>query len=315
MAKRAYVLAQRNDVAGMNIQVLDLKPNSSQKNSVYDGDGQTFYMNALDTSGTTHMIDNAFESGSRQTTMAVFYEATADDTTGGGNDVLATQHASLGLAAYLRERVHPGGVALATAGRMTLAHANDQVAGVMALVKSGGDLTVAGINAVLSNVALGGVASTDLGGAAALSKSFGTVEDILRILSGEIYRSSMYCIICDAADQFQSLTERGVLVVAQVSTTTGKTFVSQGSFLSNLENGYENTPMLAVTGDMSASIGGGYLYKMEAGMTFKNPAFAYSAADVTPFKPRAYDVGGVAIPATGLMGTIRVYDHEGTNML
>lgn len=315
MAHRAYVLAQRNDVVGMNIQVLDLKPNSSQKSGSYDGDGQTFYLNSIDTAGTTNMIGNGYESGSRQTTMAAFYEAVADDTTGGGNDVLANQNACLGLAAYLRERVQPGGVALATAGRMTLAHANTQAGAILALVRTGGDLTLAGINAVLSNVALGGVAATDLDGAAALSRSFGSVEDILRIISGEIYRSPMNCIICNVANQFLDLAARDVLVLAQVSATTGKTFVSQGGFLTNLEHGYEKIPTLAITGDMFASMGGGYLFKMEAGMTFKNPNFAYAAADVTPFKPRALDLSGVAIPATGTLSTVRVYDDEGTNLL
>jgi len=315
MAHRAYVLAQRNDVVGMNIQVLDLKPNSSQKSGSYDGDGQTFYLNSIDTAGTTNMIDNGYESGSRQTTMITYYEAVADDTTGGGNDVLANQNACLGLPAYLRERVHPGGIALATAGRMTLAHANAQASAILALVVAGSDLTLAGINTVLSNVALGGVAQTDLDGASGFSKSFGTVEEILRIISGEIYRSPMNCIICNVANQFRSLAERDVLVLAQDSTTTGKTFVSQGAFLTNLEHGYERIPTLAVTGDMMASIGAGYLFKMEDGMTFKNPNFAYAAADVTPFKPRAYDLSGVAIPATGTLSTIRVYDEEGTNLL
>lgn len=315
MAYRAYVLAQRNDVVGMNIQVLDLKPNSSQKSSSYDGDGQTFYLNSIDTAGTTHMIDNGYVSGSRQTTMIAYYEAVADDTTGLGNDVLANQNACLGLPAYLRERVHPGGIALATAGRMTLAHANAQASAILALVRTGGDLTLAGINAVLSNVAVGGVAQTDLNGAAGNSKSFGSVADILRIISGEIYRSPMNCIICNVANQFRSLAERDVLVAAQDSVTTGKTFVSQGQFLTSTEHGFEKIPVLALTGDMYASIGAGYLFKMEDGMTFKNPNFAYTAADVTPFKPRATDLNGTAIPATGTLSTIRVYQEDGTNLL
>jgi len=315
MAHKAYVLAQRFDVGGMNIQVLDLKPNSSQKSSSYDGDGQTFYLNCMDLPGSTHMIANGYESGSRQTELAAFYEAVADDTTGGGNDVLANQNACLGLASYLRERVQPGGVALATAGRMTVAHANDQALGIFTLVRAGTALTVAGINVVLSSVPDGGIAATDLDGAAAFSRSFGSVDDILRILSGEIYRSPMNCIICNVANQFLTLADRDILVAAQVSVTTGQTFVSQGGFLTNLENGYEKIPTLAITGDMYASIGGGYLFKMEAGMTFKNPNFAYAAADVTPYKPLARSMNGTPIPATGTLGTVRVYNYEGTNLL
>ena len=261
------------------------------------------------------MSDNGYESGSRQTIMSVFYDAVADDTTGGGNDVLANQNACLGLAAYLRERVQPGGVASAVAGRMTWAHANTQAGAILALVVSGGDLTLAGINAVLSSVPDGGIAATDLDGAAILSLSFGSVDDILRIIAGEIYRSPMDCIICTQANVFLNLASRDALVLAQLPAVTGQTFVSQGAFLSNLENGYERIPTLAVTGDMYASMGGGYLFKMEAGQTFKNPNFAYAAADVTEFKPRAYDLSGVVIPVTGTLGTVRVYDEEGTNLL
>jgi len=315
MAHRAFVLAQRLDVAGMNIQVLDLKPNSSQKSSSYDGDGQTFYMNCTDMPGTTHMIDNGYESGSRLTVLTAFYEAVADDTTGGGDDVLANQNACLGLGAYLRERVQPGGGASAVAGRMAITNVENQVGGIINLVAAGGDLTLAGINAVLSSVPNGGIAATDLDGAAPLSQSFGSVEDILRILAGEVYRSPMDCIICTQANVFLDLADREVLVAAQLPAVTGQTFVSQGAFLSNLENGYERIPTLAITGDMFASMGGGYLFKMEVGMTFKNPNFAYTGAEVTEFKPRAITNAGAAVPETGTSPVVRVYDDEGTNLL
>jgi len=316
MANRVFILPIRDDLSEMNLQVLDLIPNSSQKNSSYDGDGQTFYLKSIDQIGTTHMINNAYSSGSRQTTMIAFYEATVDDTTGGGNDVLATQNASLGLAAYLRERVQPGGIVLATAGRMTLAHANDQAAAIKASMANGGALTLAGINTILSNAAVGGVANTDLDGAAGASKSFGSVLEILRILNGEIYLSPMYTIIANAANQFRSLAERNVLVAAQDSTTTGQTFVSQGRFLASTENGYVRIPIIASTGALMASIGGGMLYEYsQFAVAFNNPNFAYAAADVTPYKPRAYTSSAIEIPATGIWPLVRVYDDTGVRLM
>ena len=307
---QVYIIPQRNDVAGMSLFLRDLWPRSSQRNLIYDPDGQTHYLNAsLDFPGTTTTLAGAYVSGSTNT--APITDAVADDTTGGGNDVLATQTTELGLAAYLRDRVQPGGVALATAGRMAIADAVTLAAAIRARALAGQVLNVAALNVVLSTVALGGTAATDLDGTAALSRSFGTVEEVLRVLQGEVYQATRFTIICNVANQFQTEAQRDVLVAAQISATTGQTFVSTGAFLTTGTAGFRNLPVYWRTSAMNASLGTGYLAELQTAQTFLNPNFAYAAVDVTAVRPRAYDLGGTVLPATGVFRVVRAYDYLG----
>jgi len=312
-----FAISRRLDFRGRNIQVTDLWPNNSQKNNNLQGDGQNFYLNNMDDFGATGVLDDAYSSGSRNTAITTAAnDAVADDTTGGGNNVLATQGAVFGLAAYLRERVHPGGVLSAVAGRMTPANALLLARELARQVDVGGSLLLASINVILSNAGVGGTAGTDLDGTAALSKSFGTVEEVLRILSGEVYRSPRFVIICNVANQFRSLAERAVLVAAQiVAANGGITFVSQGGFLTNTENGYVGLPQLALTGEFQLSSGSGQLFSYADSMTFENPSYAYAAADVTADRTRARTLANANIPATGVYAGIRVYHGSGLLIL
>jgi hypothetical protein len=301
----------------MNLQVLDLKPNTSLKNSVLDGNGQTFYIDSMDWFGATTDQNDSFKSGSRNTDFATAsnYDCTAQDTTGGGNDCFATARASFGLAAYLREMVQPGGIILATAGRMTPANAILQARALAALVESGGNLTAAGINTVLCNVGVGGTANTDLTGAAGFSRSHGTVDDILRIMSGETWVCPRYVIVANAANQFLTAASRATLVTAQKPWVTGKTFVASGHWATTTEPGHKEIPMLAYGGAVNASYHAGYLFKLAANVTFLNPNKAYTAGDVSQERPRAVRMSGAAIAATGTAPVVRVYDYDGTCLL
>lgn len=305
---QVFIIPRRNDVGGMSLYVRDLFPNSSQRNLIYDVGGQTHYLRySLDVPGTTNLAAGAFASGSLNTSP--IGDASADDTTGGGNDVLATQATTYGLAGYLRERVQPGGIASAVAGRMTAANALLQAQAIQDAADAGDPLTLTAINVILEDVGVGGTADTDLDGTA--SKSFGSVEDILRILSGETYRSPEYTIICNVGNQFRSLAERDVLVAAQDTATTGQTFVSSGYFVTSMEPGYRKMPIVLRTGALNASLGDGFLATHKNDVTFKNPNYAYSAADVTTDRLRATALDGTAIPSTGTYPVLVVYDAEG----
>jgi len=314
---RVFIVPLRTDFEGMSVQVLDLKPNTSLKNNNLEGVGETHYVPpGIDTFGATVFHADAYASGSKNSLG--FADAAADDTTGGGNDVLSTPGPALGLAAYLRERVQPGGVVAAAAGRMAVADSITLGTELLNRLGNGDELALADINTVLSNVAFGGTVGTDLDGTAALSKSFGTVLEVFRILTGEVYRSPSNTIICNVANQFRSEAERDVLVAAQdVAANGGTTFVSKGAFLTTTENGYEGIPELAWTEAMAGSINGGQLHEMLGAtqdMTFTNPAFAYAAADVTADMPRAFYWDAAAphvIPATGVAPGLTVYDEDG----
>jgi hypothetical protein len=238
-------------------------------------------------------------------------DATQQDTTGGGNDCRATAQAQFGLAAYLRERVHPGGILAAAAGRMAPTNAQTLTAAILNRVYNGLDITLAEINTLLITPAAGGTVGTDLDGAAGFSKSFGAVEDILQILYGEVYEAPRYVIITNIAAEFLSLAERDILVAAQDTATTGKTFVSSGHFLADSEHGYVNLPLIAQTGELLISVASGDLYAYMTSKTFLNPSFAYDAAGLALGKPPAVRWDGVAVPATGVAKVCYAYDYLG----
>ena len=307
---RAYVIPVRSDCPGAGLQVLDLVPNSSQKNSIYDGPGQTFYLHGADSPWTTVVNGDAYVSGSRMTMLVAGDDATIQDTTGGGNDCFATAGATLGLASYLRERVQPGGMALATAGRMTPAAAQTAATALLGIAYAGGDLTLTAINAALVTFVL---ADTNLDGAGGTSRSFGTVEEILRIMSGEVYTVPRFTIITNAANEFQTLAQRNVLVAAQLPAITGKTFVSTGRFLGRSDNGFCDIPVIALTGEVIMSAAQGDLFTYKGAMTFVNPSFAYTTAALALGKLPALTWDGAAVPTSGLTNHVaRTYSNLGT---
>lgn len=308
MPNRVFIIPRRNDIGGKNIHVQDLRPNSSQRNLIYDGEGQSGYVGmGYDAPAATATLLDAYVSGSRNTSPMP--ALAADDTTGGGNDVTASATASFGLAAYLRERVHGGGTVLATAPAISGANAVTIAAALASRVEAGLDITLADINTAISAT----VPNSDLDGTAALSNSFGTVLEVLRILAGEVYRSPRFVIVENVANQFRSLAQRDVLVAAQdVTANGGVTFSSQGAFLTSTEAGYRGIPTLARTGAFNGSNAAGVLSVLKANMTFTHEtAYAYAAADVDAQHLRAVDLAGNNVPATGIHEGVAVYNHLG----
>lgn len=303
MANRIYIIPRRNDLEGMNVQVTDLWPNTSQKNGVLDGAGQTCYVGACaDSPGLTVVHGTEYVRGSKSTTLAV--NPVIDDTTGGGNDCYAPVATTLGLAAYLRERVQKGGPG---GSFLTFANANTIAAAIRTAAEAGSSLNLAAIDALLAATGGAGTELTSAGG----STSFGTVEDILRILSGEVYISPQYTIITDAAPIFLNEADRDALVTAQaVGANGGTTFVSKGHFLTSLEPGYVGRPTLISTGFLRSSAAVGQLAHFAQGtMVITNPAFTYGTGGT------ALDIAGNEIPATGVHAFLHLYDASGTCVL
>jgi len=317
MATRVFVIGRRNDLEGMDILVSDLMP-SFQK-TIYEGAPQPFYLQpGLDRWGATAVQLDAYVSGPRNTFMENADTPALDDTTGVGNDVLATQTACFGLSAYLQERVHAGGIGAANAPMLARVEANNAAQNILARVEAGADIELVDINFILAAI----VAQTDLDGAGATSKSFGTVLDIMRIISGEVYRRPRFIITSNNLGQFRSLAERAVLVAAQIpGANGGSTFAANGDYLVSTEAGYDGRPTLARTGAFNISMGVGKLAMLKANVigdspwnaveTLHNPAFAYTAAAVTQTLPRAQSISGVALPADGTYGAVRVYLDTG----
>ena len=298
MANRVFIVPRRNDLNGMNVQITDLWPNTSQKNDVLDGEGQTHYVGScVDTAGATVVNGTSYVSGSRNTTLAS--NPAAADTTGGGNDCTALSSTVMGLAAYLRERVakDPGGANLV----MPFANANTVAGEILTRVEAGGAIDATYINSRLAAAAGGATSLT--GGL-----SFGTVLDILRICSGETYLSPQYTVITDGVN-FIGTAARQILVGAQVTGVTGLTFAVQGHFLTASEVGFSGRPTLTKTGILLASAGAGQLHHFaQSTMVVTNPLFTYGSGT-------AKTIAGVAIAAGGAHSILAVYDHIGVKIV
>lgn len=312
MADRIYIVPLRNDLKGLGLSLTDLKPNAGQRNSIYDGEPQNVYLEeSLDRPGTTVVDGINYVSGPLNTTLTA--NAVADDTTGGGNDVTAMQETAFGLAAYLKDRVHRAGIAAAANGEFAFAECNAAAALILTDALAGTTLNLARINVHLAAT----VAQTDLTGASGNSKSFGSVEDIIRILSGEVYRLPVLTIIENVAGQFRNLAERQALVAAQTPAQVASQgqFYASGGFLSAGDAGYRARPRLARTGALNLSVQSGVLSHYMGSMSILNSnSYAYSAAAVTAWKPRAVGLTGTAIPSTGAGPLVAVYDADGNSL-
>lgn len=312
MADRIYIVPLRNDLRGLGLSLTDLKPNAGQKNSIYDGEHQNVYLEeSLDRPGTTVVDGINYVSGPLNTTLTA--NAVADDTTGGGNDVTAMQATTFGLAAYLKDRVHRAGIAVAANGELAFAECNTVAGLILTDALAGTTLNLARINVHLAAT----VANTDLTGASGNSKSFGAVEDIMRILSGEVYRLPALTIIENVAGQFRSLAERQVFVDAQTPAMIAAQgqFYASGGFLAADEAGYRARPRLARTGALNLSVLSGVLSHYMGSMNVLNSNnYAYSAGAVTAWKPRAVGLTGTAIPTNGAGPLVAVYDADGNSL-
>lgn len=238
---RAYLCHARNDLESRLLQVLDLKPNSSQPGNV------------LTLASTT---DSGIQSG--QTGYLTF--GAQNDTvvltaTGGG--AFSTSSVLNGLAAYLIDNVNnvTGNAAL------TAARANNIAARILARVAAGSALTLADINVAIR--AEGGVgAGSTLNGAGG-TFSTGTVVEVLRVLSGEAYRVPAAAAVIGAGGVFPG----------------GGAHARTGAFLARSATGYRAVRRFYNTGALARSVLVGSLSKLTAATyAWINPAFTYGAA-------------------------------------
>jgi hypothetical protein len=304
MANQVYIIPRRNDLDGMNIQVTDLWPSESQKNNVYDGFGQAGYLKwSLDAPGATQVDGDSWAGGSTNTELLVGDVLVVDSTVDAANDCQRTAAAQFGLAAYLRERVEAAGLAAGTAPP-TPVQAQAMADGILAAVEAGTAPTLANINAALSVV----VAATELTNAGG-SESFGAVEEVVRIIRGEVYRVRAFTIVTDAAGVFLDLAARQVLEAAQASVDT---FYAAGLFLVAGEPAFRAFRPLYRNDYFNVSNGEGVLAGLKGSIDFNNPNFAYTAGTVTAFAPRAFTLDpAIPVPADGDAPAIVVADHLG----
>lgn len=148
-----YICMSRDDVADGTIQVLDLFPNSSQRNLIYDGEGQTRYINRATTSSCIN--DGGY-----------IYGATK------GQD-------AFGLGAYLADTLDSDG----GGAQLTTAQIASAVEDVMGLVDNALAVTAVSIIASIQ----GGTYSASAIGAASVAANF-SLENLLKVLAGAHYK-------------------------------------------------------------------------------------------------------------------------------
>jgi hypothetical protein len=144
----------RSDIEDGVLQVLDLYPNTSQRNLIYDAPGQTKYVNRCTSD-------------------------TVATTASGGDDV--TVNAYTGVAAYLLDHVEEGGLAAGT-GALTDAHANTIATNIIAAMDSGAAMTLAAVNTLIAATAANSELTSGGG-----SNSTGSLAELLKILAGAEY--------------------------------------------------------------------------------------------------------------------------------
>lgn len=205
MSSKAYAVQLRNDLPQGVLQVLDLKPNTSQRNSIYEGEGKTGYVRA-DLS-----VDLSEPTIGTVLTNKVF------------------DGASTGLVAYLIERVE--NTVPATDTHLTVAQAQKTASLIIADVLSGTDIDSARITVHLTAICGGAV---DLVGG--LADSWGAVEDVVKILAGYTYTiADETTLALVAADEF--IVEAGRSAKGAFSAFVGIVPFQGSSFNNSLANG------------------------------------------------------------------------------
>ena len=274
---RAYICHARNDLGGHLLQVLDLKPNSSQPGNVL-------------TSVST--LDSGIQSGQTgYLTYGPQNDTVVLHATGAG--AFATSGVQYGLATYLMDNVNnvTGNISL------NANQANGIATRMLTRVANGLPLTLADCNvAIRAEGADGGVAvgaGSTLGGAGG-TRSTGSVVEVLRILSGEAYLVPANAAVVSAAGVFPWPGGVGP-------------HVKTGAFLLRGAATYRAVRRFTNTGALARSVLIGALSKLvSTSYAWINPTFTYGAAGT------ALKNGGAQIGATGVAKAVTVYAVDGT---
>lgn len=270
---RAYIVLARNDLPDNLLQVLDLNPHE-QEPTIYDGPRVRPYQTHFcrDAAVNTNMPAYVVGGGGARTTAAVTY----------------------GLAAYFADHVEDG-LALTALTEAVVNAARDAV---FAQVAAGGALALADIDAIL--IAAGAGAGTGL----TAGNSTGSVEEVLRILAGEVYRLPAGSEVQSAGPVFNAVvsgafvTRPNVELPDSVRTTLGVDRALRGRRytdpITHLRPGeprtapvqtgtqdvlFRDVPVIVDTGHLNLSATTGMLADLKlATYAFTNPSFTYGAA-------------------------------------
>jgi hypothetical protein len=259
---RAYIVLARNDIDSNNLQILDLKPNTSQRVPAYEPPGQTGYL--------------AWGTQANEVTV----------TTPDANDVVSTT--AYGIIAYLMDNVADndnGNIVL------TFARAGAAAGDIAAALAAGTAVTLAVIDAAIQ-AATGGALS-----GLTTAHSTGTVEEVLRILAGEVYKLPAGAEISGVAHSFVNPHVRAGAFVTPVTGVDG---------IVTYPSDWRHVRSFIDTDYLHMSRFNGQLSKLaSATYAWINPAFTYGATGT------ALTIGQGHIATTGIARALIVYDASG----
>ncbi len=297
---RAFICLARNDIPAESLQITDLKPRSEHArrgSSSFGKGGQTGYV--------------------------AFLPQSDDTAAGAPGGVLTVQTVpEYGLAAYLMDNVENSAGPNAA---LTVAIANASKDAIMALVAAGSPVTVAAVNnAMRANGVANAGGTTDLEGAGA-ENSTGLLEDVLRILSGEIYRVPVGAVSI-AAGGFLAARQGAFVSTPELETSFSVSGLQSGGAVRGrspfntpvvpsevpVQTGtqdltFRNVRRILDTGDLHHSAQSGVLSQLKAATyVWENSAFTYNGG-ATP----AQDVAGNNIGVNHQGRAVVVYDATG----
>jgi hypothetical protein len=240
------------------LQVLDLVPNTSQLNPIYQGQGQTGYLTWFPQNDAV-----ALTAGPPVTVNSTVYGVRAylldsiDDQSGGGNAPMSVASANLVSIAILNR------------------------------VAQGLPLTGAALDSLVGGLLTG---SDFTGATAPGSTSLGVVEELLRILAGEVYRVSSGAALSDGGGAFHG-AKVGVFVTAPnivqdlgfgsggISAAFGLPVIPTTV---PVQTGTQDVNFRRIrpiqdTGELAMSTATGVLSKLDlASYSFRNPSYIYA---------------------------------------
>lgn len=293
MVDTAHICLRRNDIPQGALQLTDLRPNTSQRIFSYDLVGQSGYVIPMNT------VQNA----------AITALVASDPDGAGGNTHLSTANTEYGLRAYLRDRVNVNPGALNRS--MTVVEAAATANALLDRMAAGSSLLLTDINTVINANCAG--ADSDLTGVGAGSKSFGAVSDVLRIMSGDVYRVRANTVVeLIAGPVFVSQANR----VIAIGTNTAN-FFPNGAFAVQGDTDFRPSRTLYMTGALRISVGAGILSKLvDANWVWHNPSFYYGGI-VIPGRSQALTLASTPanIPTSGAGAAVVVYDQDGNVMV
>lgn len=188
-----FICMTRTDVPPGTLQVLDLRPNESQRNAIYEPPGQTKYV--------------SFRPG-----------ADVIGTYVGGGGAILTTYAYEGLGAYLIDTVEdtPNGDAL------TFAQVNTIVTAIITnILDAGAAATTVAINAEIAAV----VAGSGIG----LGNSTATLAGFLGILAGDQYNLPANSIVDTNGTTFNAAVLGSVVSRIRHTYASGSLNISMGA--------------------------------------------------------------------------------------